>query len=217
MDAVQIAQFLAPLLPHLLKGGKDIAQSAAGELGKNIGADTWQGLKALAERIQQKAEEKPALQEALADAETHPQDEDAIAALRLQLRKLLQADPDLRAEAARVLDQVPAGVIAWGERSVAVGGHVQGSTIVTGDQNVVTGRGSRGIAMIPVESSMINAVGYDRESRRLQVIFNTGQVYCYEGVPPEVFEGLLAADSKGRYMRAHIIAVYPYRRGSCPH
>ncbi len=193
-----------------------MAQSAAGELGKKIGADTWQGLKALAERIQQKAEEKPALQEALADARTHPQDEDAIAALRLQLRKLLQADPDLRAEAARVLAQVPAGVIAWGERSVAVGGHVQGSTIITGDRNVVTGRGSRGITMIPVESSMINAVGYDRENRRLQVIFNTGKVYCYEDVPPEVFEGLLAADSKGRYMRAHIIDVYPYRRGPCP-
>jgi hypothetical protein len=131
------------------------------------------------------------------------------------------------------------GVQAIGSRSVAAGGDVSGSVIVTGDQNVVQqgkynvsiGRAGgvtigdqispsakkpvKGIPMIPVESSMVDSVGYDEGRRLLQVMFTSGQVYCYEGVPPEVFRDLLEAESKGRYMRAYIIDVYPYRRGPC--
>jgi hypothetical protein len=64
-----------------------------------------------------------------------------------------------------------------------------------------------------VESSMIHAVGYDPETRTLEVVFNSGRLYCYENVPPEEYEGLMAAESKGGYMRANIIDMYPYRRG----
>ncbi|WP_287961004.1 KTSC domain-containing protein [Caldilinea sp.] len=62
---------------------------------------------------------------------------------------------------------------------------------------------------------MVDSVGYDEERHLLQVMFTSGQVYCYENVPPEVFQGLLEAESKGRYMRDYIIDVYPYRRGPC--
>jgi hypothetical protein len=57
-----------------------------------------------------------------------------------------------------------------------------------------------------VESSMIKAVGYDPETCILEVV--------YEGVPAEVYEGLMAAESKGRYMLAEIIDVYPDHRVS---
>jgi hypothetical protein len=60
-----------------------------------------------------------------------------------------------------------------------------------------------------VESSMIHAVGYDSKTRTLEVVFNSGSTWCYEGVPPKVYKELLAADSKGRYMRSEIIGVYP--------
>ena len=63
--------------------------------------------------------------------------------------------------------------------------------------------------LAPVESSMIQAVGYDPKTRILEVVFNSGQTYCYDDVPPEVHEGLMTADSKGRYMRAAIIGMYP--------
>ncbi len=36
MDATQLSPLLAPLLPYLLKGGIELAKSAAGELGKNF-------------------------------------------------------------------------------------------------------------------------------------------------------------------------------------
>ena len=64
--------------------------------------------------------------------------------------------------------------------------------------------------LITVESSMIHAVGYDAETQTLEVVFNSGGIYHYEDVPPEEYEGLMDAESKGRYMRANIIDVYPY-------
>jgi hypothetical protein len=63
--------------------------------------------------------------------------------------------------------------------------------------------------LIPVESSMIQAVGYDPKTHILEVVFNSGQTYCYEGVPPKVYKELMAADSKGQYMRSEIIGVCP--------
>ena len=64
--------------------------------------------------------------------------------------------------------------------------------------------------LIPVESSMIHAVGYDRKMRVLEVLFNSGRTYCYEGVPPKVHKELMAAKSKGSFMLAEIIDLYPY-------
>ncbi len=66
-----------------------------------------------------------------------------------------------------------------------------------------------------VESSMIHAVGYDPDIRTLEVVFNSGKTYQYHDVPPEEYEGLMAAESKGRYIRANIIDEYdcsPLRR-----
>ena len=34
--------------------------------------------------------------------------------------------------------------------------------------------------LVIVDSSMIHAMGYDRKTRLLEVVFNTGQTYCYE-------------------------------------
>ena len=64
--------------------------------------------------------------------------------------------------------------------------------------------------LITIESSMIHAVGYDAETQTLEVVFNSGRIYRYEDVPPEEYEGLMDAESKGRYMRANIIDMYPY-------
>jgi hypothetical protein len=63
--------------------------------------------------------------------------------------------------------------------------------------------------LVRVESSMIKAVGYDAATRVLEVLFNSGQTYYYEGVPPEIHRGLMDAASKGQYMHAQIIDVYP--------
>lgn len=64
--------------------------------------------------------------------------------------------------------------------------------------------------LTPVESSMIHAVGYDSKTRTLEVVFNSGKTYLYYDVPPKVYKGLMAAESKGQYMRAFIIDEYEW-------
>jgi hypothetical protein len=60
-----------------------------------------------------------------------------------------------------------------------------------------------------VESSMIHAVGYNSKTRELEVVFNSGKAYVYEGVPPKTYKELMAAGSKGQFMRAEVIDCYP--------
>lgn len=137
--AQQIVPFLAPFLPYLLKAG----EKAAEEAGKKLGAAAWEKAKALWAQLRPKVEAKPAAREAVQDVAAYPKDEDARAALRLQLRKLLAEDPALAAEVARLWEGAQATgatvttVTAAGDRSVAVGGDVRDSTIITGNRNEV--------------------------------------------------------------------------------
>lgn len=62
----------------------------------------------------------------------------------------------------------------------------------------------KAIPTTPVESSNIAAIGYDADSRTLQVDFTTGKRYQYQNVPPETFAEFKAADSVGKYFAASI-------------
>jgi hypothetical protein len=59
------------------------------------------------------------LPEPLADAVADPGDEDAVAALRLAIRKALTADPGLRSDVEGMLASAGVSVTAQGERSIA--------------------------------------------------------------------------------------------------
>jgi len=62
----------------------------------------------------------------------------------------------------------------------------------------------------PVDSSMIDSVRYSKETKELEVEFNSGKVYIYRNVPIEEYEGLMATGSKGQYMLGNIIDMYSY-------
>jgi Ca2+-binding EF-hand superfamily protein len=66
--------------------------------------------------------------------------------------------------------------------------------------------------LTPVKSSMLRAVGYDRKTNEMEVVFRTGDAYRYENVPLSIYSDLLKAKSKGTYMQEHIINVFPYYR-----
>lgn len=59
-----------------------------------------------------------------------------------------------------------------------------------------------------VESSVIDAVGY---TRVLEIHFDSGRIYQYYDVPDDIYEGMMAAESKGRYFNAHIRDQFPYQ------
>lgn len=61
--------------------------------------------------------------------------------------------------------------------------------------------------MIKVESSNVVAVGY--KTNELYVDFKSGS-YIYYDVPKAIYEGLLKAESKGKYMWAKIRDRYDY-------
>lgn len=64
-----------------------------------------------------------------------------------------------------------------------------------------------------VTSSNIASIGYDAEQMILEVEFNYGAVYQYFDVPESVYEGLMAADSHGKYFDAYVKkAGYQYEK-----
>lgn len=60
-------------------------------------------------------------------------------------------------------------------------------------------------------SSVIAALHYDGNDRRLTVTFVSGRRYDYLGVPTEIYRGLLSASSKGRYFNEKIRDRYQCR------
>jgi uncharacterized protein with HEPN domain len=67
-------------------------------------------------------------------------------------------------------------------------------------------------ALTKVESTMLYAIGYDPGTQVLETVFYSGGIYRYFGVPQDLYEGLQAAFSKGRYMWANVLQQYPYER-----
>lgn len=63
-----------------------------------------------------------------------------------------------------------------------------------------------------VQSSNLHSVGYDPLFGVLQIRFHHGGVYNYFGVPQRVFEGLLAAPSKGQFHHRFIRKSFRYQR-----
>jgi len=66
--------------------------------------------------------------------------------------------------------------------------------------------------MVYVESSNIEAVGYDEASQELHVQFLSGGYYVYNGVPRDVFDQLMAAPSKGSFLNREIKSVYTFTK-----
>ena len=52
---------------------------------------------------------------------------------------------------------------------------------------------------IPVTSHNIYSIGYDSNSKVLEIEFDTYTVYRYYEVPEDVYDELMASESKGSY------------------
>lgn len=65
----------------------------------------------------------------------------------------------------------------------------------------------------PVSSSNLASIGYDETSATLEVEFQNGGLYQYQGVPKDVHEGLMNAGSKGTYFDQNVKkAGYQYAK-----
>lgn len=66
------------------------------------------------------------------------------------------------------------------------------------------------IKMYVVESSNVQAIGYDKGS--IYVMFKNDSIYKYQDVPTEIFNGLLEAESVGKYLNKEIKKTYECSR-----
>ncbi|MDQ2630840.1 MAG: KTSC domain-containing protein [Actinomycetota bacterium] len=67
---------------------------------------------------------------------------------------------------------------------------------------------------VPVESSSIESVGYEKNV--LEVRFRNGGLYRYFDVPEQAVVSLMRAESKGRFFNQEIRGRYPAARLKSP-
>jgi hypothetical protein len=101
MDIALIVKFLAPCLPFLLNVGNKAVEGAS----QKVGEDVWSKGKAIWAKLHPKVEAKEGAKEAAADVAQKPEDEDLQASLRVQLKKILDADTGLAEEIAKILQE----------------------------------------------------------------------------------------------------------------
>lgn len=60
------------------------------------------------------------------------------------------------------------------------------------------------MARVDLKSTSLNAATYQDQSAFLELEFRSGARYRYIGVPAQVYQELLRAESKGGYFNQHI-------------
>jgi hypothetical protein len=134
MDIQALAVAATALLgPYLAKAGEAFAEKAGEKLGEKAGT--------LYQAIKGKFKGDAYAEQTLARAEERPEAKGRQATLQEVLAEKMEEDADFAEMVRRLVEEAKAAdtrhVIVFGERSVAVGGDVSGSTIITGDGNVV--------------------------------------------------------------------------------
>lgn len=61
-------------------------------------------------------------------------------------------------------------------------------------------------------STRVSELRYDPGLREIHVIFRDGTPWTYQGVPEDVFNRFLTADSQGVFIN-NVLNSYPYHRG----
>lgn len=65
---------------------------------------------------------------------------------------------------------------------------------------------------LPVESSNMKAVYYNKESHKLSIQFRSGGTYIYSEVDEELYGQLMEAESKGKFFIANIRNSKPFEK-----
>lgn len=61
------------------------------------------------------------------------------------------------------------------------------------------------IVFQPVESSLISRAGYDAEAQIMAVhMVENSNIFYYKGVPQAIYDGFVAAESKGAYYNENV-------------
>jgi hypothetical protein len=137
MDPATLATaVLAVLTPYFVKAGEKLAENVIGSLPEQAGK-LWTALV-------KKFKGKPAAEEAMADLAKKPDDEDNQAAVRKQIKKAIEEEPDLLPALAELLENARkeavsiqgSAVAGNGGIAVNIGGNVQGNIVIGNNNNL---------------------------------------------------------------------------------
>ena len=124
--AATVASMLGPTIPYLVKAG----EAATSDVGKQTVSGLW-------DLFRPKAATTPALADAIDDVERNPNDEDSLTVLRVQIRKALEADPDLVARTRPLVEDssTSASQTVIGNKNITAGRDVSGSQITFNERS----------------------------------------------------------------------------------
>jgi hypothetical protein len=117
-------QYGSAVLDHVEDEATDAAADATVSLGRR-----------LLRRLLGRPESRAAIQTAVTDVAERPDEEDYAAALRVQIRKALEADPQLASDVSGMLTGAGVSIVASGDRAVAAQ-DISG-IVVTGDNSSI--------------------------------------------------------------------------------
>jgi hypothetical protein len=60
-------------------------------------------------------------------------------------------------------------------------------------------------------SSQLKSGKFDENKDELYITFNTGKEYVYTGVMNDIWQGLISAESSGKYFNENIKRKYSYK------
>lgn len=149
--ATAVTSFLVPALPYLVKAG----EKGSEVIGQKLAADAWEKASAIWQRLSPAVEASPPAVAAVQEVASAPDDPDAQAAFRLQLKKILAADERLISVLVQLLEAAgPAnyhaevhgegavaqgsGAVAAGKGGVAVGRDLYGGARIGGTEFIGT-------------------------------------------------------------------------------
>jgi hypothetical protein len=110
IDIATLSAFISPFLPYLTQLGKKATDKAVESAAGKFGEAGWQKAQAIWLKLNPKVEVKPAALEAVTDAIDNPDDAAYQTVLQVQLKKLLDRDPDLAKDIEQILAEESDGI-----------------------------------------------------------------------------------------------------------
>ena len=66
------------------------------------------------------------------------------------------------------------------------------------------------VAIIPIQSRVLDGAAYDAQEKALWLWFDRGGVYCYRGVSVDLHRFFMKSANKGRFFNLHIRNRFTY-------
>jgi hypothetical protein len=127
------ASAIVILAPYIAKAGESFAEKAGEKLAEKAGT--------LYQAIKNKFKSDRDAEQTMALVEAKPDSKARMSALEEVLTDKMKGDPDFAATVNRLVEEAKEAdsrrVLVFGQRNIAVGGDVSGSTFITGDSNQV--------------------------------------------------------------------------------